>query len=124
TAFPKLFQQCKVRRVEDYPLRLRDALLSVAPACANGSPTIVLLTPGPFNSAYFEHSFLARNMGIELVMGPDLFVYEDKVYLKTTRGPKRVDIIYRRLDDDFLDPNVFRADSLLGVPNLMRAYRA
>src|SRR6202030_2643293 len=72
----------------------------------------------------FEHSFLARNMGIELVIGQDLFVYEDKVYLKTTRGPKRVDIIYRRLDDDFLDPNVFRADSLLGVPGLMKAYRA
>ncbi len=122
--FPNLFKQCRVRRVEDYPQRLREALLSVAPNSAGNTPTIVLLTPGPFNSAYFEHSFLARNMGIELVMGPDLFVYEDKVYLKTTRGPKRVDIIYRRLDDDFLDPNVFRADSLLGVPNLMKAYRA
>ena len=84
----------------------------------------MLLTPGPYNSAYFEHSFLARHMGIELVMGPDLFVYDDKVYLKTTQGPKRVDVIYRRLDDDFLDPNVFRADSLLGVPGLMKAYRA
>ncbi len=122
--FPKLFQQCKVRRVEDYPHRLRDALLSVGPARANGSPTIVLLTPGSYNSAYFEHSFLARNMGIELVMGQDLFVYDDKVYLKTTRGPKRVDVIYRRIDDDFLDPTVFRADSMLGVPYLMKAYRA
>jgi uncharacterized circularly permuted ATP-grasp superfamily protein len=122
--FPKLFQQCKVRRVEDYPQRLRDALLSVAPASAGNSPTIVLLTPGSYNSAYFEHSFLARNMGIELVMGQDLFVYEDKVYLKTTLGPKRVDVIYRRIDDDFLDPTVFRNDSLLGVPNLMKAYRA
>ena len=122
--FPQLFQQCKVRRVEDYPQQLRSALLSVAPPSAGDSPTIVLLTPGSFNSAYFEHSFLARNMGIELVMGPDLFVYDDKVYLKTTHGPKRVDIIYRRLDDDFLDPTVFRADSLLGVPNLMKAYRA
>jgi uncharacterized circularly permuted ATP-grasp superfamily protein len=122
--FPKLFQQCRVRRVEEYPQRLRDALLSVAPPCANGSPTIVLLTPGSYNSAYFEHSFLARHMGIELVMGPDLFVYEDKVYLKTTHGPKRVDVIYRRIDDDFLDPTVFRADSVLGVPNLMKAYRA
>jgi uncharacterized circularly permuted ATP-grasp superfamily protein len=122
--FPKLFQQCKVRRVEEYPRRLRDALQSVAPSSAEGKPTIVLLTPGSYNSAYFEHSFLARNMGIELVMGPDLFVYEDKVYLKTTQGPKRVDVIYRRIDDDFLDPTVFRADSVLGVPNLMRAYRA
>jgi uncharacterized circularly permuted ATP-grasp superfamily protein len=122
--FPKLFQQCKVRRIEDYPQRLRDALLSVAPASAGTSPTIVLLTPGSYNSAYFEHSFLARNMGIELVMGQDLFVYEDKVYLKTTLGPKRVDVIYRRIDDDFLDPTVFRSDSLLGVPNLMKAYRA
>jgi uncharacterized circularly permuted ATP-grasp superfamily protein len=122
--FPKLFQQCKVRRVEDYPQRLRDALLSVAPASAGNSPTIVLLTPGSFNSAYFEHSFLARNMGIELVMGQDLFVYENKVYLKTTLGPKRVDVIYRRIDDDFLDPTVFRSDSLLGVPKLMQAYRA
>jgi uncharacterized circularly permuted ATP-grasp superfamily protein len=122
--FPKLFQQCRVRRVEEYPQRLRSALLSVAPPSAGKTPTIVLLTPGSYNSAYFEHSFLARNMGIELVMGPDLFVYEDKVYLKTTHGPKRVDVIYRRIDDDFLDPTVFRADSLLGVPNLMRAYRA
>ena len=123
--FPRLFQQCKVRRVEDYPQRLRQALLSVAPAeRAADAPTIVLLTPGSYNSAYFEHSFLARNMGIELVMGPDLFVYDDKVYLKTTHGPRRVDIIYRRLDDDFLDPTVFRPDSMLGVPNLMKAYRA
>jgi len=122
--FPGLFQQCKVRRVEDYPQRLRDALLSVAPASAGDSPTIVLLTPGSYNSAYFEHSFLARNMGIELVMGQDLFVYDNRVYLKTTRGPRRVDVIYRRVDDDFLDPNVFRSDSMLGVPNLMKAYRA
>lgn len=122
--FPKLFQQCRVRRVEDYPQRLREALNSVAPKCASDSPTIVLLTPGSFNSAYFEHSFLARHMGIELVMGQDLFVFEDVVYLKTTRGPKRVDVIYRRIDDDFLDPTVFRSDSLLGVPNLMKAYRA
>jgi uncharacterized circularly permuted ATP-grasp superfamily protein len=122
--FPRLFQQCKVRRVDDYPQRLRDTLLSVAPPGAGEAPTMVLLTPGSYNSAYFEHSFLARNMGIELVMGPDLFVYDDKVYLKTTRGPKRVDIIYRRIDDDFLDPSVFRSDSVLGVPNLMKAYRA
>ena len=122
--FPKLFQQCRVRRVEEYPQRLRDALLSVAPKSAGDNPYMVLLSPGPYNSAYFEHSFLARNMGIELVLGPDLFVHDDKVYLRTTHGPKRVDIIYRRLDDDFLDPTVFRPDSLLGVPNLMKAYRA
>jgi uncharacterized circularly permuted ATP-grasp superfamily protein len=122
--FPGLFQQCKVRRVEDYPQRLHEALLSVAPAHAPSTPTVVLLTPGSHNSAYFEHSFLARNMGVELVMGQDLFVHRDRVYLKTTRGPRHVDIIYRRLDDDFLDPTVFRPDSLLGVPNLMKAYRA
>jgi uncharacterized circularly permuted ATP-grasp superfamily protein len=122
--FPKLFQQCRVRRVEDYPQRLRAALLSVAPHSASDAPTIVLLTPGSYNSAYFEHSFLARHMGVELVMGPDLFVHDDKVYLKTTRGPRRVDVIYRRIDDDFLDPTVFRCDSVLGVPNLMKAYRA
>jgi uncharacterized circularly permuted ATP-grasp superfamily protein len=122
--FPQLFQHCRVRRVEDYPQRLRDALWSVAPAWASDPPVTVLLTPGPYNSAYFEHSFLARHMGIELVTGQDLFVHEDCVFLKTTRGPQRVDVIYRRLDDDFLDPHAFRADSLLGVPDLMRAYRA
>jgi uncharacterized circularly permuted ATP-grasp superfamily protein len=120
--FPKLFMQCRVRRVEDYPQRLRDALYSVAPPGVGNSPCLVLLSPGPYNSAYFEHSFLARNMGVELVLGQDLFVHDDKVFLKTTRGPKRVDIIYRRLDDDFLDPTVFRPDSLLGVPHLMKAY--
>jgi uncharacterized circularly permuted ATP-grasp superfamily protein len=122
--FPKLFQSCQVRRVEDYPQRLRDALWSVAPNGAGNPPCLVLLSPGPYNSAYFEHSFLARHMGIELVFGQDLFVHEDRVYLKTTQGPQRVDVIYRRLDDDFLDPEVFRADSLLGVPGLFRAYRA
>lgn len=122
--FPRLFQQCKVKRVEDYPQRLREAFLSVAPANAGDTPCIVLLSPGSFNSAYFEHSFLARNMGIELVLGQDLFVHDDKVYLKTTQGPRRVHVIYRRLDDDFLDPTVFRPDSVLGVPNLMKAYRA
>jgi len=122
--FPQLFQHCKVRRVEDYPQRLRDALISVAPESASETPTVVLLSPGPFNSAYFEHSFLARNMGIELVLGQDLFVAEDKVYLKTTKGPQRVDVIYRRIDDDFLDPECFRKDSVLGVPGLMRAYFA
>jgi uncharacterized circularly permuted ATP-grasp superfamily protein len=122
--FPQLFHHCRVRRVEDYPHRLRDALFSVAPAGASDPPGLVLLSPGPYNSAYFEHSFLARHMGVELVLGQDLFVRDDRVYLKTTRGPRQVDIIYRRLDDDFLDPLAFRSDSLLGVPGLMRAYRA
>ncbi len=122
--FPQLFQQCRVRRVEDYPQRLRDALLSVAPPAAGDSPRIVLLSPGTYNSAYFEHSFLARNMGVELVLGQDLFVHQQRVYLKTTHGPRRVDVIYRRLDDDYLDPTVFRPESVLGVPGLMSAYRA
>jgi uncharacterized circularly permuted ATP-grasp superfamily protein len=122
--FPGLFQDCRVRRVEDYPQRLREALLSVAPPSASEVPCAVLLSPGPYNSAYFEHSFLARNMGIDLVLGQDLFVHDEKVFLKTTHGPRRVDVIYRRLDDDFLDPTVFRPDSLLGVPGIMKAYRA
>jgi len=125
--FPELFHEQRVRRVEEYPQRLRQALASVAPASrpnADEPPTIVLLSPGPYNSAYFEHSFLARHMGVELVLGPDLFVHDDQVFLKTTRGAQRVDVIYRRLDDDFLDPEVFRPDSLLGVPGLFRAYRA
>jgi uncharacterized circularly permuted ATP-grasp superfamily protein len=122
--FPQLFQACRIRRVEDYPHRLRTALTETAPASAGDDPTVVLLSPGPYNSAYFEHSFLARHMGVELVLGPDLFVHDEVVYLKTTRGPQRVDVIYRRLDDDFLDPNTFRKDSLLGVPDLFKAYKA
>src|SRR5262249_9143270 len=114
--FPQLFQDIHVRRVEDYPQRLREALASVAPSGAGDSPCVVLLSPGPYNSAYFEHSFLARHMGIELVLGPDLVVYDDRVFLKTTRGLEKVDVIYRRLDDDFLDPKAFRSDSMLGVP--------
>jgi uncharacterized circularly permuted ATP-grasp superfamily protein len=122
--FPQLFQQCLVRRVEDYPRHLWESLSSVAPAGAEDPPCIVLLSPGPYNSAYFEHCFLARHMGIELVFGQDLFVHDEQVFLKTTRGPERVDVIYRRIDDDFLDPNTFRTDSMLGVPDLMKAYRA
>jgi uncharacterized circularly permuted ATP-grasp superfamily protein len=122
--FPGLFERFRVRRVEDYPQRLREALCSVAPPAAGDSPCVVLLSPGPYNSAYFEHSFLARHMGIELVLGQDLFVHDDRVFLKTTRGPQSVDVIYRRIDDDFLDPKTFRPDSLLGVPGLMGAYRA
>ncbi len=122
--FPQLFADIRVKRVEDYPRRLREALASVAPAGAGAVPYVVVLSPGPYNSAYFEHSFLARHMGVELVFGADLLVAADVVYLKTTRGPQRVDVIYRRLDDDFLDPEAFRPDSLLGVPGLFRAYRA
>jgi uncharacterized circularly permuted ATP-grasp superfamily protein len=122
--FHRLFQDIRVHRVEEYPQRLREALSSVAPPQAGDSPCVVLLSPGPYNSAYFEHSFLARHMGVELVLGPDLFVHDDCVFLKTTHGAQRVDVIYRRLDDDFLDPEAFRPDSLLGVPGLMRAYRA
>ena len=122
--FPRLFQRFRVRRVEDYPQRLREALRSVAPPAAQDNPCVVLLSPGIYNSAYFEHSFLARHMGIELVLGQDLFVHDDRVFLKTTHGPQRVDVIYRRLDDDFLDPKAFRPDSLLGVPGLFSAYRA
>lgn len=122
--FSYLFQDILVRRVEDYPQRLRSALESVAPAGSGWPPCVVVLSPGPYNSAYFEHSFLARHMGIELVLGQDLFVHNDTVYLKTTHGPQKVDVIYRRVDDDFLDPETFREDSLLGVRGLFKAYRA
>ncbi|MGH0035383.1 MAG: circularly permuted type 2 ATP-grasp protein [Myxococcota bacterium] len=113
----------RVAPIEDYPARLREAMAAVAP-CGGRDPHAVVLTPGPFNSAYFEHSFLARRMGCELVRGSDLFVERDRVYARTTRGPSRVDVIYRRIDDDFLDPEAFREDSSLGVPGLMRAYAA
>jgi uncharacterized circularly permuted ATP-grasp superfamily protein len=111
----------RVQRVDHYPARLAETLRSVAPS-DDGDPTVVLLTPGPFNSAYFEHSFLARTMGIELVEGSDLFVEDEKVWLSTTVGPRRVHAIYRRTDETFLDPLAFRKDSLIGVPGLMRAY--
>jgi len=124
--FPRVFDAARVHRVDHYPTRLAEALRSVSPgateAAADGN--MVVLTPGPHNSAYFEHSFLARTMGLELVQAPDLFVDGSKVYCRTTRGPKRVDVIYRRTDEAFLDPEVFRADSVLGVPGLMRAYAA
>jgi uncharacterized circularly permuted ATP-grasp superfamily protein len=121
--FPELFARCRVAPVEHYPEVLLANLTGVAPRGVD-APTVVLLTPGAYNSAYFEHAFLAQQMGIELVEGQDLFVRDDIVYMSTTRGPQRVDVIYRRIDDDFLDPEVFRADSTLGVPGLMRAYRA
>ena len=122
--FPELFASHRVAPVENYPDFLLNSLRSVAPSTADSDPNVVLLTPGMFNSAYYEHSFLADKLGIELVEGRDLFVENDIVYMRTTEGPKRVDVIYRRLDDDFLDPLAFRADSSLGVPGLMNAYRA
>ena len=120
--FPKLFSAYAVRPVENYAQELLNLLRYVAPH-READPTVVLLTPGIYNSAYFEHSFLARSMGIEIVTGADLVVREDKVFMKTTKGLKRVEVIYRRIDDDFLDPLVFRKDSLLGVPGLVEAYR-
>jgi uncharacterized circularly permuted ATP-grasp superfamily protein len=121
--FPRLFDGARVQRVDLYPSKLADTLRSVSPV-KTGDTCAVVLTPGPYNSAYFEHSFLARTMGLELVEAPDLFVDQDKVFVRTTRGPRRVDVIYRRTDEAFLDPEVFRADSVLGVPGLMRAYAA
>ena len=121
--FPGVFRRSHVRTVEGYPARLGDALMSVSPRDP-GETRVVVLTPGPYNSAYFEHSFLARQMGCDLVQGGDLFVHDEHVYVKTTTGPQRVDVIYRRIDDDFLDPTVFREDSALGVPGLIGAYAA
>lgn len=121
--FPELFALHSVAPVEHYPDLLLENLRSVAPSGVN-DPTVVLLTPGAYNSAYFEHAFLAQQMGIELVEGQDLFVDDEFVYMRTTRGPQRVDVIYRRIDDDFLDPLVFRPDSMLGIPGLLTAYRA
>lgn len=121
--FPQVFSGLSVVPVEDYPERLLATLLYSAPAGVS-DPTVVLLTPGIFNSAYFEHTFLAQQMGVELVQGADLFVHGGHVYMRTTRGPRRVDVIYRRIDDDFLDPKCLRADSVLGVPGLIDVYRA
>ncbi|MFN0038291.1 MAG: circularly permuted type 2 ATP-grasp protein [Burkholderiales bacterium] len=119
---PELFARQSIAPVEHYPDMLLENLRSVAPGGVE-NPTVVLLTPGQFNSAYFEHAFLAQQMGIELVEGPDLFVRDDTVYMRTTSGPQRVDVVYRRIDDDFLDPEAFRPDSMLGVPGLVNAYR-
>jgi uncharacterized circularly permuted ATP-grasp superfamily protein len=121
--FPELFARQAIAPVDHYPDLLLNNLRSVAPASTN-DPNVVLLTPGQFNSAYFEHAFLAQQMGIELVEGNDLFVRDDTVYMRTTHGKRRVDVIYRRIDDDFLDPLAFRKDSVLGVPGLFSAYRA
>jgi len=121
--FPELFIDHPVAPVDNYPDELLATLKSVAPLTASGEPTVVLLTPGIHNSAYFEHSFLADKLGVDLVEGRDLFVKNGIVWMRTTEGPKRVDVIYRRIDDDFLDPLVFRPDSELGVPGLMSAYQ-
>ena len=121
--FPELFAEHRIAPVAHYPDLLLETLRSVAPNGVN-DPTVVVLTPGMYNSAYFEHAFLAQQMGVELVEGQDLFVKDGFVFMRTTRGPKRVDVIYRRLDDDFLDPQVFRSDSVLGCPGLVSAYKA
>jgi uncharacterized circularly permuted ATP-grasp superfamily protein len=121
--FPQLFEQYDVRVTDDYPAALLDVLKFIAPG-GRPDPTVVLLSPGMYNSAYFEHTFLAQRMGIELVEGRDLVVDQNQVYMRTTYGLERVDVIYRRIDDDFLDPLTFRPDSTLGVPGLMNAYRS
>ena len=122
---PDLFPRRRVRAVDDYPNQLLATLLSARPAACTGAPRAVLLTPGVHNSAYFEHSFLSKRTGLTLVEGSDLLVdSDDTVYLRSTSGLERVDVIYRRIDDEYLDPLAYRADSLLGVPGLMRAYRA
>ena len=122
--FPELFAKHHVAPVENYPDALLATLRSVAPITAARDPVVALLTPGRYNSAFYEHSFLADKLGVELVEASDLFVKDECVYMRTTRGPTRVDVIYRRIDDDFIDPLVFRPDSILGVPGIMGAYRA
>jgi uncharacterized circularly permuted ATP-grasp superfamily protein len=122
--FPDLFAENRIDPVENYPDELLATLKSVAPQTAPDEPTVVLLTPGPYNSAYYEHSFLADKLGVELVEGRDLLVRDNELLMRTTEGLKRVDVVYRRLDDDFLDPLAFRPDSRLGVPGLMNVCRA
>jgi uncharacterized circularly permuted ATP-grasp superfamily protein len=122
--FPDLVARHRIAPISRYPEELLETLRDAAPLACCSDPTVVLLTPGPFNSAYYEHSFLADEMGIEMVEGADLFVEGGTVFMRTTEGPRRVDVIYRRLDDDFLDPLAFRPDSALGVPGLFAAYRA
>ena len=122
--FPRLCHRHRIAPVSRYPEELLTTLKEAAPPNCPGDPNVVLLTPGPFNSAYYEHCFLADEMGIEVVEGGDLVVQDKRVFMRTTAGPKRVDVIYRRIDDEFLDPEVFREDSLVGVPGLMGAYLA
>jgi uncharacterized circularly permuted ATP-grasp superfamily protein len=122
--FPELFQQCKVRPVEDYPKLLRQSLAAVKPKAAPDRPTIAVLTPGVHNSAYFEHAFLADQMGVELVEGSDLKVLDGRIAMRTTQGYRQIDVLYRRIDDAYLDPLTFRPDSTLGVAGIMDVYRA
>ncbi len=122
TTFPDIFQTMAVKPIDDYPSHLLESLLDLAPPYLD-KPTVVVLTPGMYNSAYYEHSFLAQQMGVELVEGRDLVVVDGYLQMRTTKGLQRVDVIYRRVDDDFLDPLVFRSDSLLGVPGLMEVYK-
>jgi uncharacterized circularly permuted ATP-grasp superfamily protein len=121
--FPDLFSRHKIAPVAHYPDLLLDMLRSVAPVGVD-DPVVVVMTPGMYNSAYFEHAFLAQQMGVELVEGQDLFVNDNSVFMRTTRGPQRVDVIYRRMDDDYIDPLAFQSDSTLGVPGLLSVYRA
>jgi uncharacterized circularly permuted ATP-grasp superfamily protein len=122
--FPDLCARHRLAPVSHYPEELHETLRSVAPANCEGEPVIVVLTPGSYNSAYYEHSFLADEMGVELVEGPDLVVEDNIVYMRTTEGPKRVDVIYRRIDDAFVDPLTFEPGSLIGTPGLFNAYRS
>ena len=122
--FPQLFRENRIEPVDGYSDALRRTLASVAPAKCDGEPTVAILTPGHFNSAYYEHSFLADLMGVELVEGPDLFCEGGFCWMRTTEGPKKLDVIYRRIDDAFLDPLCFRPDSMLGIPGLMDVYRS
>nr|WP_244630471.1 circularly permuted type 2 ATP-grasp protein [Nitratireductor aestuarii] len=122
--FPELFQNVKVRPVENYPQLLRQSLARVAPAGAKGEPTVAVLTPGIYNSAYFEHAFLADQMGAELVEGSDLRVVDGRIAMRTTQGYQPIDVLYRRVDDAYIDPLTFRPDSTLGVPGIMDVYRA
>jgi uncharacterized circularly permuted ATP-grasp superfamily protein len=122
--FPQVFEGLRVRTVAEYPSLLLDTLEAMAPPGVTTKPVVVLLTPGMYNSAYFEHSYLAQKMGIPLVEGRDLVVEDNAVWMRTTKGLRRVHVIYRRIDDDFMDPETFRKDSLLGVPGLVAAYRA
>ncbi len=123
STFPQVFNRVNILPVDDYAGQLLETLLNLAPA-ALPQPTVVVLTPGIYNSAYFEHSFLAQQMGVELVEGRDLVVADGYLQMRTTKGLKRVDVIYRRIDDDFLDPRTFRSDSMLGIPGIMEVYRA
>jgi uncharacterized circularly permuted ATP-grasp superfamily protein len=122
--FPGICATHRIAPVGHYPEELLETLKSVAPPGCRGAPRVAILTPGSFNSAYYEHCFLADEMGVEVVEGPDLFVDNNTVFMRTTTGPQRVDVIYRRIDDDYLDPRVFRPESVLGVPGLMAAYKA